>query len=64
MHNSALDMVKLSFFNSLSLINKEFSREVDPRFEFVDAWVPALGIIEAVWEPEGAVEGEEREGCG
>ena len=30
----------------------------------MDAWVPALGIIETVWEPEGAIGREEREGCG
>ena len=52
----------LSFFNSREREREDWERvcqEVDPRFKFVDAWVPegaALGIIEAVWQPEPAIE--------
>ena len=35
--------------------------EVNPRFNFVNAWLPALGIIEAVWESEFAIGREEKE---
>lgn len=58
----ALDMVMLSFFNSRERERDDWERvcgEVDPRFRFVDAWTPegaALGIIEAVWDPEAAIE--------
>ena len=52
----------LSFFNSRERERDDWERvcqEVDPRFKFVDAWVPegaALGIIEAVWQPEPTME--------
>ena len=55
-------MVMLSFFNSRERERDDWERvcqEVDPRFIFVDAWVPegaALGIIEAVWQPEHPIE--------
>ena len=55
-------MVMLSFFNSRERERDDWERvcqEVDPRFKFVDAWVPegaALGIIEAVWQPEPTME--------
>ena len=48
-------MVMLSFFNSRERERDDWERvcqEVDPRFTFVNTWVPeggALGIIEAVW---------------
>ena len=51
-------MVMLSFFNSRERERDDWERicqEVDPRFKFVNAWVPegsALGIIEAVWQDE------------
>ena len=54
----------LSFFNSRERERDDWERvcqEVDPRFKFVDAWVPegaALGIIEAVWQPESPIETE------
>ena len=52
----------LSFFKSLERERHDWERvcqEVDPRFKFVNAWVPeggALGIIEAVWQPEPSME--------
>lgn len=55
-------MVMLSFFNSHERERDDWERvcqEVDQRFKFVDAWVPegaALGIIEAVWQPEPTME--------
>ena len=55
-------MVILSFFNSRERERDDWAcvcHEVDPRFNFVDGWVPegaALGIIEAVWQPESPVE--------
>ena len=55
-------MVMLSFFNSRERERDDWERvcqEVDPRFKFVNAWVPegaALGIIEAVWQPESPAE--------
>ncbi len=55
-------MVMLSFFNSRERERDDWKRvcqEVDPRFKFVNAWVPegsALGMIEAVWQPESPIE--------
>lgn len=55
-------MVMLSFFSSRERERDDWEcvcQEVDPRFKFVDAWVPegaALGIIEAVWQPEPSME--------
>ena len=55
-------MVMLSFFNSRERERDDWERvcqEVDPRFKFVNAWVPegsALGMIEAVWQPEPPIE--------
>ena len=52
----------LSYFNSREREKHDWQRicqEIDPRLKFKDAWVPkgsALGIIEAVWEPEFAKE--------
>lgn len=60
-------MVMLSFFNSRERERDDWERvcrEVDSRFKFVNAWVPegaALGIIEAVWQPEPPIEIENRE---
>ncbi len=55
-------MVMLSFFNSHERERDEWERicqEVDPRFKFINAWVPegsAPGIIEAVWQAEPPTE--------
>lgn len=58
----ALDMVMLSFFNSRERERDDWERicqQVDSRLKFVDAWVPegaALGIIEAVWDDDKAMD--------